>query len=360
MEALRYAKAKSDFSTELQARVEAYFKGLEGDEGRSKLKGGRLELAKAIAFAVLTVGSYGLLMLSPPLFLAIPLLVLLAFSILGLGLNALHEACHGNLSSKAKVNSIFAHGFDVVGGISAVQYRFKHTIHHRFTNLGKLDSDLDNVSILKLAPAFPSLKLHRFQHIYASVLYLLTTATWMLNDLERLVSKKTGAHKMPRYSGSQIAYQLIGKSVYIGLALVLPISVWGWAAGLFGFFFVHAVMGSAIALIFQVAHAVEDCEFPNDPSSHLPFSREEHQLQTTANFANGSFWDFWLGGLNYQIEHHLFPNVSYRHFPELSKIVRSTAEKHGVQYRHFPTFRAAIASHYQHLRVMGSPKMFSK
>lgn len=335
------------FQNELQKRLQTYL-------DHKNQKGQFAEEAKAVILLFVVGGSYvSLIFFRPSLGIALPLLLVLALGLLGLGLNAFHEACHGNLSKHRWFNTLFALGFDVFGGISSTQYRFKHNvIHHRFTNLNSLDSDLDNVSILRLAPGFERFSVQRYQAFYAPALYLLLTATWLFNDLERLWTKRCGQHRMPEYSAGQVFIQILLKCIYIFLALAVPILIFGWVHALLGFLFVHSVMGFLIALIFQVAHVVEECEFPRE-STLLPYSRFEHQLRTTANFANGTFWDFWLGGLNYQIEHHLFPNLSYRHFPAVSKIVKEVAEAYGKPYHSFPTFRSAVASHFRHVKSMG-------
>jgi linoleoyl-CoA desaturase len=78
-----------------------------------------------------------------------------------------------------------------------------------------------------------------------------------------------------------------------------------------------------------------------------------HQLKTTANFATGNrFISWWVGGLNYQIEHHLFPRISHIHYPAISAIIRNACAEFNIPYLEHPHMRLAIASHVRHLRSL--------
>jgi linoleoyl-CoA desaturase len=79
-----------------------------------------------------------------------------------------------------------------------------------------------------------------------------------------------------------------------------------------------------------------------------------HQIQTTANFATRSRLVTWFcGGLNFQIEHHLFPKMSHIHYPEVSKIVKATCQEYGIKYIEFPRVTAAMRSHWKLLYDLG-------
>ncbi len=351
---VQYIPTKQDsFSYQIKERVAQYLKG-------QSPRGNWFTIVKSVLIMTMVIVFYVLIftLKSKSTAVSISLCFGLAISILILGLNVLHEACHSNLSRFKSFNKFMSLGFDIFGGISSQQYCFKHNIiHHRFTNLGQFDADLDNVSILRLSPAFTKMNLHKWQWLYAPFLYSLITMTWAFDDIERLLSRKVAKHILPKYSKRDIFFQLFLKLIYFTLALVLPILVFGSLAGLLGFLFVHTIMGFSIALIFQMAHVVEVCDFPsaNSQSDKIEMNETfiEHQLRTTADFAHHPVIDFFLGGLNYQIEHHIFPNVSSRHYPEISKIIKATCEEYGVEYNYYPTLSAAAISHFRHLSLMG-------
>jgi linoleoyl-CoA desaturase len=123
-----------------------------------------------------------------------------------------------------------------------------------------------------------------------------------------------------------------------------------------GYLIVSMVTGIVIAVVFQLAHVVESVSFnnPDDTNGVIEQEWAIHQINTTSNFATKNPLVSWFtGGLNYQVEHHLFPRISHVHYPALNKIVRETCEKFGVQYNEYGTVIAAVRSHTRHLKTMG-------
>ena len=119
----------------------------------------------------------------------------------------------------------------------------------------------------------------------------------------------------------------------------------------------HITLGLSLSVVFQLAHVVEETEFEFCGEDDVIIENEWaiHQIKTTANFApNSAFITWFVGGLNYQIEHHLFPRISHIHYPELSKIVEAKCVEFGIQYNSMPTMGNAIASHYRHMRTLGT------
>ncbi|RDC62958.1 Acyl-CoA 6-desaturase [Adhaeribacter pallidiroseus] len=134
--------------------------------------------------------------------------------------------------------------------------------------------------------------------------------------------------------------------------LVLDITWWQFVMGFIG---MHLAEGLTMGLVFQLAHVVEGTDFPlpND-QGNIEEAWADHQMRTTANFAtNSKLAGFLLGGLNRQIEHHLFPKVCHIHYPIISKIVKQTALEFDLPYIESPTFVAALKSHYRMLKKFG-------
>lgn len=135
---------------------------------------------------------------------------------------------------------------------------------------------------------------------------------------------------------------------------MLVLNLTWWQAGI-GFLVMHLAEGLVMGLVFQLAHVVEGTDFPvPDEEGNVEEAWAEHQMRTTANFApKSAMAAFFLGGLNRQIEHHLFPKVCHIHYPAIAAIVRQTAKEFNLPYIESPTFSSALLSHYRILRKFG-------
>ena len=276
-------------------------------------------------------------------------MALLTYStiLLYFGLNVLHESCHGNLSSKKWLNDFFAMGFDLFLGISSQQYKVKHSLHHAYTNIDQLDNDLDTDGAIRLSPVEAWKPIHRYQHLYAVFLYGLITVTWgPYYDLKRLMQGRIGKSKY-RYKKQDVYIQLLLKFVHYFLFLALPYSIYG-ANALLAFFITHYFIGIVIALIFQVAHVTKDCAFYDEDKKVSSWNH--HQLETTANFATESaFANFFFGGLNYQVIHHIYPSLSYIHLPKVHRELKAL----GHPIIEYKSFWCAVNEHFIHLKKLG-------
>lgn len=282
--------------------------------------------------------------------------VWLAQSLALVGLNIQHDANHGAYSRNKVVNWVMSFTIDLIGG-SHFLWRQKHNIlHHTYTNIDELDDDLHTSGLLRLSPEQPRRFWHRFQHWYAFPVYSLLTLSWVTyGDFKKLILGRIGEYEMTRPRPSDIAILLGMKGVYFFLAVGLPLFFHSALLVLTVLIGIHLIMGLTLAVVFQLAHTVEGNHFPTPDPETLKIQNEWaiHEIETTADFARGNGLVCWyLGGLNFQIEHHLFPRISHVHYPELSKIVEATCREFGVSYTAFPTVWSAIRAHYRHLRKM--------
>src|SRR5690606_5202860 len=223
-------------------------------------------------------------------------------------------------------------------------WRITHNrIHHTFTNVHGLDEDLEVSPLLRLSPQSPLRPFHRFQHVYAPIAYSLSTVNWFfVKDFDFFLRKSLGPYPGRRHPAKEVAI-LVGTKLFCALwtiaipLLVLDVTWWQFAAG---FATVHLVGGAILGIVFQLAHVVEETSFPvPDAGRRIEVPWQVHQMQTTANFCVGRRWlTRYVGGLNHQIEHHLFPRTCSVHYPALAAIVRSVAERHGVPYHSHETF----------------------
>jgi linoleoyl-CoA desaturase len=148
------------------------------------------------------------------------------------------------------------------------------------------------------------------------------------------------------------------KLVYIAYMIVIPyiftsLALWQIILGVV---LMHYLAGFILAIIFQPAHVVEGTEYPMpNEENMLENNWAIHQLRTTSNFGNQSRWFSWyVGGLNFQIEHHLFLFFFHVHYRNISKIVQSTELEFGLPYKKFKSFFGALKGHTRILKELGS------
>jgi linoleoyl-CoA desaturase len=350
------------FHLELKRRVSAYFDGLKKSP-RDALR----MYAKTAVIMTATVGSYLLLLLAPVTWWQALLLGLcLALSVSGIGFSVQHDANHGGYSGKRWVNRLLGVSLDLIGASSYVWYWKHNIVHHTYTNISGIDVDVAIDPILRLAPDHPFRWYHRYQHIYIWFLYGLMTANWQFwADYRDLKNGHVGGNPFPRPSPWGWTGMISGKVFFYSWAIVIPLllhPVWA-VIGMFAFcsFF----MGVVMTTTFQLAHCVDAADVVTVApdavtvagATPMEVGWAEHQVRTTANFAPGNpLLTWYLGGLNYQVEHHLFPRICHVHYPALSRIVASTCGDFGIPYRSHRTLRGAVASHVRRLREFGRPE----
>lgn len=346
--------AKGDFYAVTFARIEEYFK----KTGQSKTGNSKMWLKVAVVLAGL-IGSYvSIITLGAT---STPIMILswisLGFWTAMTGLNICHDAIHGALSKNKTVNLIFGHLFNVVGA-NAYLWKLSHNqAHHSFTNIDGHDEDIKSVPLLRMSPHGPVLSVNKYQHIYAFFMYTLASISWVfIKDYVRFFKKDfapEGGH--PKSEMFQLFfYKAVYYSIYIAIPLIVLPQAW-WVVVL-GFVAMHMVEGFLLAIIFMLAHVVEEASFPlPDTEGKVENSWAGHQLRTTANFACDSNLAFFIcGGLNFQVEHHLFPMICHIHYPAIRKIVKETASEFNLPYLEHPTFFGAIRSHRRLLKRLGS------
>lgn len=341
------------FKTLLDERINAYF------EQHQMTMGGNWKLySKTIILLVSLFTVYGLILsFNPPGWISLVLCALLGFIQSTIGFNVMHDAAHGSYSANNRLNNIIAWiGGDLMGG-STFLWKIKHNIiHHTYTNIDGLDDDIAKYPLFRLSPGQERRWFHRYQFLYAIPLYFFTTFNWILfDDYLKLVTKKIHTTEIRPMNLRDHLEFWSGKIVNLLLFFIIPIFIFGFWKALLGFFIMHAALGLSLALVFQMAHAVEEAEFPvPNEANKIENEWALHQVATTVNFAMRNPVISWLvGGLNFQVEHHLYPKISHIHYPQISKIVKKTCDDLNIQYNAFPTFWQALVSHFRYLRTLG-------
>ena len=340
-----------DFHVALKARVDEYFE----QQGLDRHANGAM-IAKTLFWIGATVLLYVAAVFGGlPGALALALCGLFGFTIVCIGFNVGHDAIHGAYSAKPWVNKALGLTFDVMGANSTNWALHHNIMHHTWTNVPKVDGDIELAPAILAYPGEPMF-FNRWQQYYAWVAYSFTSLFWIFANNVLQVAQgdpRTGA----RFPLSHWLKVAAGVAAHVTLFLVVPTIATDyatWQVGL-GFLAMHLVGGFTLAIVFQMAHLVEGVDFPTSHDGKtIESSWAAHQLRTTANFAV----DSWLarlitGGLNQQVEHHLFPKICHVHYPALAPIVRETAREHGIPYHEFPTFAAAVRSHYRILKRNG-------
>ena len=354
---LRFVDPKrSEFFFTLRERVDAYFT----EHNISRYADARM-WAKAIFFLTCFVVLMGLIFsnqFGPWTLLALSFTLGIVMALIGF--NVSHDAIHGSFSPSARVNKWLGMTFHL-GGANPYLWTIAHNgIHHTYTNVHGHDDDVDIAGgLVRLDSTAPVRRAHRFQHLYAFGLYCLTSFSWMLDkDFRNFIKYGRGPHA-PRggHPKREVFNLFFFKAAYYITYLVLPMLVLDvtWWQVLIGFMAMHVAEGLTLALVFQLAHVVEGTEFPEPTTGGtIEESWAAHQLRTTANFSGRSpLAHFLCGGLNTQIEHHLFPKICHTHYPALSRIVETTAAEFDLPYLTNRSFGTALASHYRLLRQYG-------
>jgi linoleoyl-CoA desaturase len=344
---LQFTATDSPFKRDLQERVDAYF------AGRSRNATTALWVKAAVWLGSVFLAWGALVFVAMPGWVALPLSVLAGFCVAQVGFNVGHDAIHGSLSSKSWVNAVFARSFDLMGSSSRMWAWAHNVVHHTYTNVPGTDHDLEPGFFLHLYRRGSRGWLHRFQHVYAWGLYAFTSIVWVFKkDFMQLVERG------PATKRRDVIDVVVGKLAHFAFWVGVPmlVSPWAWWQVIIGYFAMLAMTGFTAAVVFQMAHVVDGPSFPEGANGQLEDDFFTHQLKTTANFAPGSaVATFFTGGLNHQVEHHLFPRIAHIHYPQLAPIVEATAKEHGVPYHAKPTFWAAVASHARLLKQFGAP-----
>lgn len=349
----KFLKGQGDFHSEIKARVNNYFAEIQKPStGDTSL------FLKGVLFCMLYIGLYvHLVFFTPILWIAIPECVLLGCVTAAIGFNVMHDGAHGSFSKHTWLNKTAGYSLNFLGA-SAILWNMKHNIlHHTYTNIDGVDDDIEVKPMLRLCTSQKRYFFHKFQHYYVWLLYTLLHIFWIWGtDLKKYFRRKIVDVPLRKWSVREHISFWIAKLTYAFMMVALPIYLLGFTTWLIGFLITAMVTGFTIGIVFQLAHTVEETEFPlpAEGSGKIENEWAIHQVLTTANFATNNKLISWLvGGLNFQVEHHLFPRISHIHYPAISKIVKQTCTEYGIKYNEYRRMSQAIISHYFYMRKLG-------
>jgi linoleoyl-CoA desaturase len=343
------------FVIALRKNVNDYFK-MNG----ISTKGNIFMYIKAIVMLSIYIIPFSVILLVPiTTIVAILLVILMGIGEGGIGMSVMHDAAHGAFSRNKHINNIFASTMFILGS-NTFNWKVQHNIlHHTFTNIYGYDQDIETKAVLRLSEHAPKKKFHKFQYIYAFFFYGLMTISKLITDIFQLIEfNKTGITKEQNHNPKiELIRLLLSKVLYFSIIIGLPILLtqFKWWQVLIGFSILHFTAGIIMSTIFQMAHVVKDVQqpLPNEEGI-IPHEWIVHQLMTTADFAkNNKFLNWYVGGLNFQVEHHLFPNICHIHYPKIAPIVEKTTLDFGIAYHKKKTFLSALKSHIKRLKELG-------
>lgn len=351
----KFPKIPVSFHSELKKRIADYFT----QKGKSQTGNFKLFFKAIILITSLLAVYTHLVFFTPPTFWAITECVLLGCITAAIGFNVMHDGAHGSFSRYKWINN-GASNFANFLGASQHMWKQKHNvIHHTYTNIHGVDDDIEARPLLRLCDEQEHYKIHKYQHFYFWAAYSLLYIYWIfVTDYKKYFSRKIGTTVMRKMTVREHLEFWFYKAAHAFIFVALPIYMVGFTPWLIGFLSMGMVTGFVLSIVFQLAHTVEHTHFPMPDvvTNKMEDEWAIHQIKTTANFATKNRLVSWLvGGLNFQVEHHLFPKISHVHYPAISKIIKKACQDYGIEYIEYPKVRLAVASHVAFLRQMGRP-----
>lgn len=341
------------FSIALKEKVDYYF-----TSKNIKPTGNYKIYIKAIILLSLAFSFYTILVFfTPSVGLSLFICALLGGSLAGIGFNVMHDSGHGSFSKRKWVNNTMVYSLNIMGA-SSYLWKIKHNInHHTYTNVQGMDDDIDIEPWIRTNQNQPKFWYHRFQHVYWALLYTTTYLFWVFyQDFDKYFRLKVANSSIKKLIVREHIIFWATKILYVVAFIILPIFKVGLIDTIIGYSLIAVVTGFIISIVFQLAHVVEGAHFPevSNDANQIEEEWAVHQIKTTANFSTKSKIVSWFtGGLNFQIEHHLFPKISHIHYPQISKLVKETCEQFNIKYIEFPSVLAAVRSHVSYLKVSG-------
>jgi linoleoyl-CoA desaturase len=336
------------FHAEIRRRVLALLEPL-GSRTRGT---NAAHLKTAILFAWLAVSYFLLVFVADRPGTAALFAVSLGLAMAGIGFNVMHDGGHGSYSARPGVNRLMARSLDLLGGSSYIWHRKHNLLHHTWPNVPGLDDDIDTGGLARMSVAQPRRSFHRFQWLYMWPLYGFLAVKWhFFDDFAFLAKCRIGARRFPRPEGVDLAVFAGGKILFFTWAFAIPLLRHPLPVVLVTYFLGAFVLGLTLSVVFQLAHCVPDAAAgPADESSWA-----RRQVESSVDFARGHGLVTWyLGGLNFQIEHHLFPQIAHVHYPAIAPTVELVCQEFGVRYSAYPTLRSALGGHLRFLRELGA------
>jgi len=347
---IKFNNVNTLFSKALKLKTNDYF----SKASKNKTGDGRIFIKASILLLAFTLIYSILVFVQPHWIISTFLCAIFGVNLAAIGFNIMHDAGHNSFSDNKKLNTLLSYTLNLLGG-NIYFWKLKHNIaHHTYTNIDGEDHDIE-VKFMRIHHDQQLKKHHRYQHVYFVVLYGISYLAWIFyQDYEKYFKQRMGRKTETfHFPLREKVIFWISKLLHFTLFVVIPIIFVGWLPTLVGLLITGVVCGLCLATVFQLAHVVGETEFKTVDASKVEDEWMIHQLQSTANFAARSKVLTWLrGGLNFQVEHHLFPKISHVHYPAINAIVQETCREYNIKYVEFQTFWQAFRSHVKVIQLM--------
>lgn len=323
------------------------------------VKAKRLLWIKAILYILLFIICYAcLLLLKHENRLALIInYVLLGISGILLAFNVSHDACHGSFSKNKAVNYWLYHLTFNLQGTNAYLWKIRHVAsHHVFPNVDGCDADIDNNPFIRLSVKHPLKKWHRFQHLYAFLVYSIYTLHWFLfKDLFYLFKKNVANLQNKKHRSGEKMLLFFWKLLYLFMMIIIPVFCgYDLSNILVAFFIMHFCSSLFFIHVLIATHLSMETQFPvTDDNGILPGDYYTHQLATSLDYSPTSkLYNWFFGGFNAHAAHHLYHKLPHTAYPAISVLIKNKAKEFRIQYNELSMFNA-ICSHYRFLKVLG-------
>jgi linoleoyl-CoA desaturase len=350
-------RQEREFRDAVTARVNAYFSA----SGRGRRDAAAFYVKAALLLSWLIASYLLLVFLQTETWQALLLAISLALAVTATAFNIFHDAGHDAISRSRIVNRLAFLLMNLVGASSYVWRQRHNVIHHTFANLHEYDCDIDIGKLGRLSPHQPFLPMHRFQHFYLWVLYGFYSIKWQfIDDIKPFITGRLGFFEFNRPGGFDLFAFVAGKVGFLCMAFVLPLTRHSLVSVLALYFLVYFINGTLFVIVVQLSHLVEQTETPAASFDRdvraLDVAWANHQAQASCNFSQkNALLSWFLGGLNFQVEHHQFPRICHVHYPMIAPIVATACKEFGIAYNLHPSIAAGLRSHFRHLRSLANP-----
>ena len=355
---ISYKPGKDELFNEISSKVKNYFKE------NGLYKQGRFKdiWFTNLLYLVIAYGSFALILNNQfNVFVMWFLSFTMGLGLSGVGLCIMHEANHGAYNKKKFINYLAGSIINIMGSHRYLWQLRHNGLHHVYTNMFDYDYDMARTFLIRHSRDWERKWYHRYQHIYALLIYFNYTLIWILvYDWIHLVEfyGKVGTKKNKAIPIHVIISIFFWKMVHLYLMIVLPYMVLDLALWqvLIGFVTMHWTLSAIIGVTFQVNHTIEGTvNIEADAQGVIQESWAKQMVKTSFNFSTkNKAVTYFLGGLNFQIEHHLFPKMSYSHFFAIKPMVKEVLEKHGYTYNDCGSWLNAILMHLKYLKRLGN------
>mmetsp|Transcript_27356 Transcript_27356/g.58761 ORF Transcript_27356/g.58761 Transcript_27356/m.58761 type:complete len:479 (-) Transcript_27356:89-1525(-) len=282
-----------------------------------------------------------------------------------IGLNVQHDANHGAVSKKPWVNDLFGFGTDLIGSCKW-NWMAQHWTHHAYTNHDEKDPDSFSSEPMFAFNDYPlghpkRKWWHRFQGVYflfmLGLYWLSTVMNPQVLDLRQRGAQYVGIQMENDFIVKRRKYAILLRAIYISLNFISPAINNGFSLATFGIIMLMGMSESfTLSILFSLSHNFVDSD--RDPMADFKKTGEgvcwfKSQVETSSTY--GGAVSGWLtGGLNFQVEHHLFPRMSSAWYPYIAPKIREVCKKHGVNYAYYPWIHQNLISTFTYMHRAGT------